>query len=98
MQDAVEADLNAGEPRSDEAADANRDTAAEDPPKTGPNSKRAGHRGAAGIGIDSVEADACAEQAEQELKNDDENDAADDRKQVDEALGRLSTPSDGTTA
>jgi hypothetical protein len=76
MQNAVEAYLNTGEPGRDKAANAYSQAAAEDPPKTGTNSQRAGQWRAAGIGVDGPEADARAKQAEQKLKNDDEDDAA----------------------
>ena len=54
------------------------DAAAENPPNTGANTERAGHWRAAGVGVDGSKADARTEQAEQELKNDDEDDAAND--------------------
>ena len=79
MQDAVETHLNAGKPGSDEAADTNGQATGEDPPNPSADPHRAGHWRAAGIGVDGVEANACTEQAEQKLKNDDEDDAADDR-------------------
>ena len=80
MQDAVEADLDAGEPSRHKAAHADGDTTGENPPEAADNSGHAGGRRGPCIGIDGPQTHSCTEQAEQKLKDDGENDAAEYRR------------------
>ncbi len=79
MQNTVETDLDAGEPGGDEAANADGDAAGENPPEARGYSKRAGRGRAAGVGVDGPQPHARTQQTEQELEDDDENNAPEDR-------------------